>query len=59
MLAAYDRVAYSVHMGAVAVARSFGFRAQGAEVAGAPETLWADILLAGAAVGLEVDDESG
>jgi hypothetical protein len=57
VLAADDRVAYSGHMGAVAVTRSIGFGAHRSEVTSPPVTLGTDILLAGAAVGLEVDDE--
>ena len=59
MLAAYDGITDSVNMRTVAVARRLGFGAQGAEVARAPMTLGTDMLLTGAAVGLEVDDESG
>jgi hypothetical protein len=59
VLAANNRVAYSGDMGAVAVAWSWWFGAQRAEVASPPVTLGTDILLAGAAVGLEVGDEGG
>ena len=59
MLAAYDGITDSVNVRAVAVARRLGIGAQGAEVARAPMTLGTDMLLTGAAVGLEVDDKGG
>jgi len=59
VLATDNRVAYSGHMGAVAVTGGWWFGAQRTEVASPPVTLGTDILLAGAAVGLEVGDEGG
>ena len=59
MLAAYDGITDSVNVRAVAVALRVRFGAKGAEVARAPMTLGTDMLLTGAAVGLEVDDKGG
>jgi len=60
VLAADDTIACTGHMLAVAIAWARGlFISQRTEVTRAPETLWTDILFAGTAVGLEVDDEGG
>jgi len=59
VLAAHDGIADAGHVGAVAVTRRLGLSAEGAEVACPPVTLGTDMLLAGAAVRLEVDDEGG
>jgi len=59
VLAANNRIANPGHVRTVAVARRLGFSAKGAEVASPPVTLGTDILLAGTAVGLEVDEEGG
>lgn len=57
VLAAHDGITDASHVRAVTVARRLGLGAEGAEVACTPMTLGTDMLLTGAAVGLEVDDE--
>jgi hypothetical protein len=57
VLAAHDGITDASHVRAVTVARRLGLGAERAEVACTPMTLGTDMLLTGAAVGLEVDDE--
>ena len=59
MLATHDGIADLLDVGAVAVALRLGLLADRTEVAGSPVAFGADVLLAGRAVGLEVDDEGG
>jgi len=57
MFAANDGVASASHVCAIAITLGLRLGTNWAEVARSPETLGTDVLLAGAAVGLEMDDE--